>query len=314
MAAPLIPQEIYLLERYSSLEYFGRLRDAFAACVKATEDALADFMKRLPPDYRSRPLWQQPDRVWGERVIPNMQWAREGLNKGYVRLSHGDLDALGMAGNVRTTFVGIQRDYSWEWMPQPFQDETDKQERIARELAANISCTADGDWTAGALTTRYTERGRGPLDAPSTWPRYQLNPSVRVKTHDKVPQNGIYLPDDNGGCAQLLIAGYDAWQVLLPIDPDGPPLQARSERSRDTTWTLVERVADSGGGVPGATDPLLAGVRLPCEANHPCPREGYWFTPAKAGSRRWFKQGELMPEFKSDYGLTIWQWDEDQSA
>ena len=53
---------------------------------------------------------------------------------------------------------------------------------------------------------------------------------------------------------------------------------------------------------------------LRCDANHPCPREGYWFTPAKAGSRRWFKQGDLMPEFKSDYGLTIWQWDEDQSA
>jgi hypothetical protein len=33
MSAPLIPQEIYLLERYSSLEYFGRMRDAFAACA-----------------------------------------------------------------------------------------------------------------------------------------------------------------------------------------------------------------------------------------------------------------------------------------
>lgn len=50
-----------------------------------------------------------------------------------------------------------------------------------------------------------------------------------------------------------------------------------------------------------------------CEANQPCPREGYWFTPAKIGSRRFFKQGELMPEFKSDYGQTIWQWDENQA-
>jgi hypothetical protein len=31
LAAPLIPQEIYLQERYCSLDYFGRLRDAFAA-------------------------------------------------------------------------------------------------------------------------------------------------------------------------------------------------------------------------------------------------------------------------------------------
>jgi hypothetical protein len=46
----------------------------------------------------------------------------------------------------------------------------------------------------------------------------------------------------------------------------------------------------------------------------PCPREGYWFNPAEIGSRRHFQQGETMPEFKSDYGLTIWQWDENQSA
>jgi hypothetical protein len=314
MAAPLIPQEIYLLERYSSLEYFGRLRDAFAACVKATEDGLAEFMKHLPPDYRNQPLHRQPDRVWGECVIPNMQWAREGLNNGYIRISHGDLDALGMAGNVSTTFASIQRDYSWEWIPRPFQDETDRQESIARELASNISFTADGDWTAGALTTRYTDDNRGPLDAPSTWPQYRLNPAVRVKTDSKVPRNGIYLPDDAGGCAQLLIAGYDAWQVLLPRDPNRSTPQKRSDRSRDTVWTLVERIADSGGGVPGAPDPVIAGVRLRCAANQPCPRAGYWFTPAKLGSRRFFKQGELMPEFKSDYGLTIWQWDENQSA
>jgi hypothetical protein len=39
-----------------------------------------------------------------------------------------------------------------------------------------------------------------------------------------------------------------------------------------------------------------------------------WFTPAKAGSRRWFKQGELMPDLESDYGPTIWQWDENRSS
>jgi hypothetical protein len=50
-----------------------------------------------------------------------------------------------------------------------------------------------------------------------------------------------------------------------------------------------------------------------CEAGQPCPREGFWFTPAQVGSRRFFKAGEVLPEFKSDYGLTIWQWDPNQS-
>jgi hypothetical protein len=308
MPAPLIPQEVFLLERYSSLEYFGGMRDAFAACVKAAEDALSEYMKHLPPDYRSRPLWQQPDRVWGERVIPNMQWAREGLNNGYIRISHGDLDALGMAGNVGTTFAGISRDYSADWMTKPFYDEFDRQWSNASEPASNIKFTALAQWCAGDLTTEYTDHDRGALDAPLSWPQYRLNLNVRVKTDEKVPQDGIYLPDDERACAQLLIKGYEAWGAFVPRGPEIPLTLRRS-----TTWTLVERIADSGGGVPGATDPIVAGVRLRCDANQPCPREGYWFTPAKLGSRRRFKQGETMPEFKADYGLTIWQWDENQT-
>ena len=51
---------------------------------------------------------------------------------------------------------------------------------------------------------------------------------------------------------------------------------------------------------------------LRCEAGQPCPREGWWFTPAQAGSRRHFQQGQVMPAFSTDYGATIWQWDEQQ--
>ena len=49
-----------------------------------------------------------------------------------------------------------------------------------------------------------------------------------------------------------------------------------------------------------------------CEAGQPCPREGFWFTPAQVGNRRVFKAGEVMPSVGGDYGATIWQWDQDQ--
>lgn len=51
---------------------------------------------------------------------------------------------------------------------------------------------------------------------------------------------------------------------------------------------------------------------LRCEAGQPCPREGFWFTPARADSRRHFAYGEVMPKVGGDYGATIWQWDEQQ--
>ncbi len=58
------PQEIYLLERYVSLEYFGELRDVWGAMIKHVETCLDQFMKNLPLDYRKRPLSDQPDVVW----------------------------------------------------------------------------------------------------------------------------------------------------------------------------------------------------------------------------------------------------------
>jgi hypothetical protein len=61
-------------------------------------------------------------------------------------------------------------------------------------------------------------------------------------------------------------------------------------------------VADLAGTAP----------HLSIEAGQPCPREGWWFTPAKAGSRRFFVVGQVMPAFTTDYGATLWQWDEQQ--
>jgi Domain of unknown function (DUF1911)/Domain of unknown function (DUF1910) len=62
---------------------------------------------------------------------------------------------------------------------------------------------------------------------------------------------------------------------------------------------------------PGAA---AADTRLRVEAGQPCPREGWWVTPAKTNSRRHFKHGELMPDVGGDYGATIWQWDDKQGA
>lgn len=48
------------------------------------------------------------------------------------------------------------------------------------------------------------------------------------------------------------------------------------------------------------------------EGGKVCTKEGYWFTPAASNSLRYFKTGELMPVISSDYGLTLWQWDNSQ--
>lgn len=311
MSTPLNPQEVYLLERYSSLEYFGQMRDEFAACVKAAEDALAEFMRKLPANYRKRPLSEQPDVVWGERIIPNMRWALLGLNDGYIQLSHGEADGLGMAGNVTTTFTSIQRDYSSEWMPNQFQMAYDRHESSARQMARNIFHTQQGSWSMNTLAN-FNETNRGPFNPPSSWPQYRLNATVRVRSGDIVPIDGVYLPDVPLAAAQFLIKGYEAWEARVAVS--AAHRSGDRTEQRPTTWTLVERIADGGGGIPGATDPTVAGIRLRCIAGKPCPRAGYWFTPARSDSRHRFREGEVMPAAAGDYGTTIWQWDDDQDS
>ncbi|GIX24668.1 MAG: hypothetical protein KatS3mg122_1899 [Caldimonas sp.] len=61
-------------------------------------------------------------------------------------------------------------------------------------------------------------------------------------------------------------------------------------------------------------EPVEAAPRPPSTpAGQPCPRTGWWFTPAQAHSRRRFQAGEVMPDFPSDWGQVIWQWDEQQA-
>lgn len=309
MATPLIPQEIYLLERYSSAEYFARMRDAFAEMVKAAEDALAHLMHNLPADYRKRPLWQQYDVSWGDLVLPNFRSTLQTLNEAYIRLTHGDAGALGYAGNARTAFAGQTRDYPCDWMPEPFLTRFSDAQTEAWELASNIERTSYAGWSPGALSSRYNPKARGPLDAPTEWPLYRVNPAVHVATDEPIKQTGIYLPDAADSCAAFLYEDYgDAPQATIGYDPR----TMQNVSMANTTWTLVERAADTGGGTPGADDPIKAGIRLRCEANQPCPRQGWWSTPAKTNSRRLFKRGEVMPEFTTDWGSTIWQWDEQQ--
>lgn len=73
MPTPLRPQEIYLLERFSSKEYYMQMQDAWAAMLEYLEDCLQRFMRRLPPNYRRRPLPEQPDIAWGGTVLPNFR-------------------------------------------------------------------------------------------------------------------------------------------------------------------------------------------------------------------------------------------------
>lgn len=311
MATPLIPQEIYLLERYISLEQFGKMRDAWRDMLNYTEDLLRRFMHHLPADYRRRQLPEQPDIVWGERVLPNFRDTMRILDDAYIKLAHGDLDAIGRAHGVKNDIRG-QSDFWSGWMNEVESGAEDKYYDLlhkAGHYAKPITRTSSGIWSPGALTTRYDKVVNEPLNPPPTWPTYRLNPQVTVKSGDRVPQTGIYLPDVDHGFPTLLIKSDDemvgeANEASVVIDP------AVSEQKgyRPTLWTLVERVADTSD-TPAVAAPLHAEDEpLRARAGQPCPKAGVWQPQDVNAVERAYQAGEIMADLGSAYGFTVWQW------
>jgi hypothetical protein len=115
--------------------------------------------------------------------------------------------------------------------------------------------------------------------------------------HEKVPQNFFGYWAFEAGLVTYLWEIDDASYRDLPFYPKDLVEYARSHDAVTP---------------PVASDASKAAAPEGVRAGEHCPRSGYWFTPAAANSRRHFVQGDLMPDTKSSWGATIWQWDENQ--
>jgi hypothetical protein len=87
----------------------------------------------------------------------------------------------------------------------------------------------------------------------------------------------------------------------------------RAFTKRDSDWYLVEpvegefdRLADLSTSTPLREDgPRIVG-------GEKCVEPGFYFSPSRTNSRRYFAKGELAPVLGSQYGETYWQWDLNQ--
>jgi len=316
--ATIKPQEIYLLERYTSLDYLGNLRDIWGAMISHLERCLDDFMADLPADYRKRQLQEQPDVVWGERVLPNFRKSFEGLCNGVVLRSQGDLAGLEYSHGPFNDFRG-QVDFSSDWMKK--NDEIAYSDLLNQSvlLAGNIIATIEAAWSPLDLTDNYSEQDRGPLHLPATWPAYRLDKTVSVESDDEIKHSGIYLPDTQDSCAQFLCAKKrPAPQALAVIGTEDLIVPGTDEKygeesieeEYDCVWTLVERASDTG--VTYTPPTLATKITHRLRAGDICPQTGIYLSPARIDARRRFEQGEIMPDLESNYGETIWQWDVNQ--
>ena len=181
----------------------------------------------------------------------------------------------------------------------------------------------DGHVGDRARAIRYAQE-HGLMTAPASFPLHPIDVAESARPGTTCPRTGVWVPKQwyQEGASDFSLAfcieghpmqpayrirglelnnpfaGYDdemaaEYEATVP----GSPVT----EAVDTTWYFVSQP------VAQATSP--SSLHLRCEGGEACPKSGYWITPAKSGSRRYFQQGTSMPEVVSDYGSTIWQWD-----
>jgi hypothetical protein len=314
MSFKINPQEIFLLERYSSLAYFGELRDTWEKVVKHVEANLQSYLSNLSAKHRSKALQDQADIVWGERILPNFRHSLQGLYEGFILLSHGDISALGYAHGPVNDSIGQRRDYSPDWMSKEEQEVYDNLLMKATTMAGNITATEGAYWRPSNLSNYSNEFE--PFDPPVRWPAYRVNQKISVRTGTKTPQSGIYVPNLENSCAQFLSTHYKeapkAYVIIGVRDLVDPRTGEKYGKEpilerKDCTWYQVERASDSDDAQQSAALETTPALRV--AAGQSCPETGFYFTPARANSRSLFQQGDVMPDLNADYGTTIWQWD-----
>lgn len=312
---PVSQQEIYLLEHFISLAYFGELRDTWAKMVEHVDACLRLYMEHIPSDYRSRQLPEQPDVVWGEHVLPNFRATLQSLNTGFILLSHRDYSGLKYCHGPSNDFRG-QREFWSGWMSEHQRGEYFSLLGRSNALASNIANTDGGYWRPTELSSRYDLKRRAFLELPDHWPVYSVSQTISVPSGCKVAKAGIYVPDRDGSCAQFLSPSHDEAplaKILVEIRElffEGKKYDEELViREEPCAWYLVERKSEiDTPAVPLTADSTTSRT----EAGQACTRTGYYFTPARADSRRRFISGDIMPDFATGYGTTIWQWDPKQ--
>jgi len=149
----------------------------------------------------------------------------------------------------------------------------------------------------------------GVLSVPNILPNYRVESSQTCKAGERCLWTGVWIPEQGLENYSLAFAVkgrpmQPAYEIVeMKAMADG--LEYPTTKARDTTWyavvpqeAILSSPTHSRRNVPGG---------------QPCPREGWWSTPAQVDSRRYFKQGEVMPRFQSDYGDTIWYWERTQA-
>lgn len=314
--------EAHLWYTITSPEYLARARDA----LQEAFDFLLLQLGHVPEAANYPPL-----TYWGDK----MKSLLDEFDSDLAMLRHGNFQPMiGWEGRLGSIPRGF--DEGVRWMPDhdKFTQKLDLPIHIAgafwRALTMSQMFMSEGykdgtnDWRqeipedmgiVGDDIAKYYEPEVFP-SPPEKIPEYAPVITEVCVTGEIVPWTGVWVPRTGMGTSALAFAR----QGIQIMQPAYEVVRVDEESGHVEEFNVVEctwhPVRPTGRMIlnPALQRSMDEGLsRMRCEAGQPCPRDGFWFTPASPNSRCVFKQGDLMPEFKSSYGLTIWQWDGNQT-
>jgi len=304
-------KEAFLWHAMTSPEYLDR---SFAKLSEAAEYLRQrikehEFINRYPP----LPRWLQA-----------MEALEESYGSARAMLVNGEYDQMRRwAGALKNIPRGFSES-SMDWLPMDQQDQFKETLDRAYGIASSYmdATTMSGrhfrdiqsDWRLdhdagfdGSSICFYWEDFKDHI-----WeiPEFRADTLLDCSTGELVPWTGVWIPVQGAGSAALAFARQG--QIMQPAyevffeqtDPD-----FEQTRPIDVTWHPFR---PTGRLLPVNGEATVDPLRV--AASKSATQTGWWFTPARQGSRRHFKQGDVFPDVEgSSYGATFWLWSPDQS-
>jgi hypothetical protein len=230
------------------------------------------------------------------------------------------------AGNIDDTMDKHQQDSRWDdfnftmaW--QEFKDQfsqlpkfhvrTDVEGETGK-VPVRTGVYISQDDPHGALQFAWTGGGRGKLLECATFNDLGLAALQSVGRQDLWLDGRKMLAFVRANKNNSLLLN-DSFYTDSMTPELAPTLVARNAfTSRPCKWYYVELINGEFEDIDSIANPIETVApqdRIRIEGGQTCPEAGFYFTPAKADSRRRFAKGEIMPVFDTQYGKTIWQWD-----
>ncbi|NAR49098.1 hypothetical protein GPS60_16275 [Acinetobacter haemolyticus] len=246
------PKAAYLLEQFSSLEFFETMRNNYGLFLDSLEELFEIYMHNLPYNLRSLPYPEQADIQWGGAVLPNLRNTMDRIDSAYAKIKSGDFTYLRCTGEIRSNDKGLS-EFSPHWMdnlPTAKVKQCWDHYSVAKSYASIISNTYPTYWNLDELVIDYPEDDifhEINLVLPDSYPVYRVNPEIIVKSNEKVEKTGIYICEQDRKRIEFMAASEEESRGVGSVAATGMDPDTFETFYGDCAWILVERIADEGG-------------------------------------------------------------------